>query len=271
MAIPLRHLIWGLACLASSLSPLTAQSQPAPDSPPPPTFRLLSLGYVPDMLYDIKGKPQKVTASEDNYSPPYLCPPDGEILFYRLKPATTPKEPPVKVPVVQARIEKKEGKFIILLAADPHGPAPKYIPPTGNPDDPNYIPPPPTIDHLIAMTLEDSPEAHPVATVRVINLSRRPAALKIGSALFQIAPLQNQLVPYPGDKRVWMHVATLGDQGWQRVIGGPQSFAPGTRIVLFLNDIPPSKHDLNPIGLSMKKIIETVTPPTPPAPSLARR
>jgi hypothetical protein len=223
------------------------------------------LGYIPDMLYDIKGKPQKVTASEDNYSSPYLCPPDGVIQFYRLKPAATPKEAPVKVPVVQARIEKKEGQFIILLVADPRGPAPKYVPPAGDPDDPNYIPPPPTIDHLLAVTLDDSPEAHPVATVRVVNLSRRAAALKLGSSLFQIAPLQNQLVPYPGNKRVWMHVATLGEQGWQRVIGGPQSFAPSTRIVLFLNDVRPGKDDLNPIGLSLKKIIETVTPPVPPA------
>ncbi|HSH95406.1 MAG TPA: hypothetical protein VK968_14780, partial [Roseimicrobium sp.] len=239
---------------------LAADAATDPAALPPPTFRLLGLGYVPDMRYDLKGKPRTVQVSQDTYSEAYPIPADGVLSFYRLSPAPNPADPPIKKTVVQTRIEHPDHSAIILLIRDPQAPQKPYTPPPGNPDDPSYNPLPPTIDPMVAFPLDDSPSAHPVATVRVISLSRRTSALKIGPNLSQVAPLQNLLVPYPSDPRTWLHVAVYGDRGWQRIIGGPQSFAPGTRITLVLSDLPPEKYSPNPDGLALKKIIETIPP-----------
>ena len=215
------------------------------------------------MFYDLQSKRISVTPPQDAYSEPYVCPPGGLVNFYRVTPGATHTDPPVKTSVAQVRIEKTDGKFLVLLVPNPKSQSSVYVPPAGHPDDPNYIIRPTVMDNMVALLLDDSIEAHPANSVRVINLSRRPAALKIGQSMSQVAPAQNMVIPYPADTRVWLHVAIFGDQGWQRVIGGPQNFTPDTRIAIFLNDIPPSKNDPNPIGLALKKIIEPVAPPPP--------
>ncbi len=252
MAISFRHLI---ACFYLVLATVVvAHAQVAPE-PPPATFKLFSILPVQDMLYDLGGKSVTVAVGQNAYSQPYLVPGTSEILFYRLVPSPEPGKPPIRVPVVTASVKTEKGAETLVVLY-PDGPLVQY--------DENA--PPQSIKSIV---LDNSREAHPVRMMRVFSFSSRPVAIKIGSQTVMLTAMQPSLVPYPEGSRTWINVATTGEQSWQRVIGTPQMLATDTRLSVFLNDIPPSRNDPKPVGLSMKKIIESIPPSLDPA--VARR
>ncbi len=252
MALSFRHLITVLCLLLGTTA--FAQNTPAPE-PPPATFRLFSILPVADMIYDLRGKPVTVSVGQNAYSAPYLVPPTGELSFYRLVPSPEPGKPPVRVPVVSASAKAQNGAedLVVLYPEDPLVQYDEAAPP----------------QPLKSIVLDNTPTAHPSRMMRVFSFSRRPVAIKIGTQTVMLTAMQPTMIPYPEGSRTWINVATTGEQSWQRVIGTPQMLAENTRLSLFLNDIPPSRNDPKPVGLSMKKIIESIAPPADPV--LARR
>lgn len=236
--------------LLTGLLAAVAQTPPATE-PPPAVFQLFCVTPVADMLYDLKGKPATVSVGQNSYSPTYATPAGGVISFYRLRPAATPDMPPVREVVTTVTVDDRRGA-VTLVVFYPDGPPQTYdeIAPQGP---------------LKALILENSPQAYPPGTARIVTFSSRPVVIKIGTTIVQLTALKPSLVRYPEGDRTWLQVATTGDEGWKRVIGTPQMLDPNTRLSLFMSDIPPSRNDPNPIGLSLKKIVETVSPPaTPP-------
>ncbi|MFH1499809.1 MAG: hypothetical protein ABII82_18510 [Verrucomicrobiota bacterium] len=229
------------------LSPIAAQTAAAP--PPPAVFRLLALTPVADLLYDLQGKPVAVVPGQHSYSPPYRVTASGSVAFYRLIPSATPGEPPVRVPVVAARVTADAGVSTLILLL-----------PEGPPVEPDPGAPPRPLKSLV---IDDSAAAHPAGTIRVFSFSLRPVLVKIGTRTVQITTGEPALIPYPPDTRTWVQVATTGEGGWQRVIGTPQMLAPDTRLALYLSDLAPSLNDPNPVGLSLRKIIERMPPAAP--------
>src|SRR5690606_1115188 len=169
-----------------------------------------------------------------------------ETLFYRLAPAPDPTTPPIKVPVVSASVKSNKGAETLIIFY-PDGPLVQY-------DETAPSRP------LKSMSLDNTLPAHPARTIRVLSFSKRPVAIKIGEQTIMLKALEPSIIPYPEGSRTWINVATTDEHSWQRVIGTPQMLADNTRLALFLNDIPPSRNDPNPVGLSMKKIIETIVP-----------
>lgn len=250
MALSFRHLIALIAWVFTAAAPAHAQAAP---EPPPATFQLFSILPVQDMLYDLGGKPVPVTVGQNAYSPPYLAPPTSAVSFYRLIPSPEPGKPPVRVPVVTASIETEKGAETLVVLY-PDSPLTQYD---------ESAPPPP----LKSISLDNTQSAQPARTMRVFSFSTRPVAIKIGAQSVMLTAMQPTVIPYPEGSRTWINVATTDENAWQRVIGTPQMLAENTRLSLFLNDIPPSRNDPNPVGLSMKKIIETISPPEDPAAS----
>jgi hypothetical protein len=248
MALSFRHLI---ACVSLVLATAAVvRGQTAPE-PPPAIFQLFSILPVQDMLYDRGGKPVTVSVGQNAYSQPYQAPVTGEFTFYRLVPAPEPGKPPVRVPVVTASVKTEKGAETLIVLYPDH--------PLAHYDE--SAPPPP----LKSISLDNTQSAQPVRTMRVFSFSSRPVAIKIGAQSVMLKAMQPTVIPYPEGSRTWINVATTGEHAWQRVIGTPQMLAENTRLSLFLNDIPPSRNDPNPVGLSMKKIIETLPSAENPA------
>lgn len=249
MAFSLRHLI-SLALTAAALLAVATPLRAEPAPLPPATFQLYSPIPLGDLFYDLKGRPVPVHVSHHAFSDPVLVPAGGTVALYRFKPAAEPGLPPVRVPVISASAPSADGaQSLVLIYAD--GPPP----PDGTPD----------VRPLRTLLLDQSPAAFAPGTIRVFSFSARPAAVKIGATAVPVPPMQIVSVPYPADKKTWLHIATVGEQGWQRVIGSPQTLGDLTRLSLFLRDIPPSLYDPKPVGLLLGKITETL--PAPPSTS----
>ncbi|MDF3057116.1 MAG: hypothetical protein K0R17_1331 [Rariglobus sp.] len=249
MAFSFRHLIrhaFVVTALLIAGSGLRAQ----PVSLPPATFQLYAPAPLGDLFYDLKGRPVSIHVGHQSFSAAAVVPPGGNVVLYRFKPAAEPGLPPVREPVLSAAVTAREGAQTLLLIY-PEGPPP----PDGTPDT----------RPLRSLVFDQSAGGFPHGTIRVFSFSARPVAMKIGPAAVPVPSMQTVIVPYPDDRRTWLHIATIGEQGWQRVIGTPQTLGPRTRLSLFLRDIPPSQYDPKPIGLLLGKILETI-PETAEAP-----
>lgn len=254
MALSLRHLIRRIVTLGFAASAaftgatVPLRAQPAPPPPPPATFQLYSPSPLGDVFYELKGRSVPVNVSNLAFSDPALAPPGGRVALYRFAAAPEPGLPPVRVPVLTTTVPDKPGASSLLVLY-PEGP-----PPLNTALD---------IRPLIPLLLDQSPAAFPPGTIRVFSFSARPAIVKIGDTAVPVPAFQLVPIPYPADQRTWLRVATVGDQGWQRVIGSPQSLGANTRLTLFLRDIAPSQYDPKPVGLLLGKILETLPAPAP--------
>lgn len=251
MALSFRHLTLralSFVTLAAIVVAPSLRAQPAPL--PPPAFQIHALLPLGDLFYDLHGRRLSLYAGPGNFSSPAVVPAGGTLALYRLQRAAEPGLPPVRVPVVSTTLPAAPGSQTLLVIY-PEGPAPADGAPDTRP--------------LATLTFDQSPESFPAGTIRVFSFSTRPVALKIGAEAVPVPPRQTVSVAYPADQRTWLHVATVGEQGWQRVIGTPQTLGPRTRLSLFFRDIPPSLNDPKPIGLLLGKILESV-----PAPAASR-
>jgi hypothetical protein len=252
MALSVRHLIPRvLTLIAAALfvpAPTALRAQPAP--PPPATFQVHAVSPLGDLFYNVKGRRLSVYAGPGGFSAPAVVPPGGSVDLYRLEPAPESGAPPVRVSVAIATLPTNEGAQTLLLIYPEGAPPPD--------DSPDTRP-------LRTLTFDQSPTGFPSGTIRVFSFSARPVAMKIGSTTVPVPTMQAVTVPYPNDRKTWLHVATVGEQGWQRVIGTPQSLGPNTRLSLFLRDTPPSLNDPKPVGLRLAKILETLPAPATPA------
>lgn len=259
MAFPFRHLIsrnvalvivtFAATAFVAGFAAHAQPTAPAPVPAQPAVFQLYATAPLGDLFYEAKGRTVSVNVGHHAFSAPAIAPPDGKVSLYRFKPAAEPGLPAVRVPVISASVSVTDAaQTLLLIYAE--GPPP--------PDG--------TVDTrpLRSLTLDQSPAAFPEGTIRVFSFSTRPVAVKVGTSAVPVPPMQAVSIPYPGDKRAWLHIATVGEQGWQRVIGTAQTLGTRTRLSLFLRDIAPSQYDPKPVGLLLGKVLEPVPAPAQP-------
>ncbi len=230
MALLLRYLIFIPVLLAASA--LSGA----------PVFRTFSLGGdVDGLFYELRGKPVRLATSEAAFSAPYARPPDGTLVLYRTTPPAGPEEKPGKIAVATVDLPPGGEPLLLLLAATP-----AEIP---------AAPP-----QIVALAVNDSPEAHPVDAFRVFNFSGRRTAVKLAGQSGELGPGTDRLFPPVQGNRVRIQVAVARNTGWKQVAGGPRVMVPGSRPFIFLRDVPPTVDDPNPIGLIVHTVFDTVLP-----------
>lgn len=213
---------------------------------PPVMFRTLAVNRIVSGLFydDAQGRPAAVLAATGALSAPYVAPADGRVAFYRLEPPMEPETAPRRVPVAEARLDEG-GPWLVIMATVPGGDGV-----ASRPD-------------IRLMKIDHSWAAHPPATMRVFNFSRRPAMIKIGAESGEVAPGESRLFPYASaEGETWVKVAMREETGWALRASGPQAALPGTRSTLVLVDTPPSAEDPNPRTLMISNLVDVA--PRPP-------
>lgn len=150
-------------------------------------------------------------ASEDLLSSPYRVKSERALLLYR-----APARPETQEPTLVATLPLPEGMtHAILVLAPTPGNGGGY---TG-------------------LWIDDSPEARPVNTIAMHNLSARPLALKVADTQLELAPAGRHLHTFrERDRAVIIQAAMFNNGRWERVISGPQPVKPGFRILMILRE-----------------------------------
>ena len=229
--------------LGSADTPLLrAQSEPVD---PTLTFRTLAVGHedIYNVFYDDqKGRPVAVSATRNNFSRPYTCPAQSVVSFYRLIPAVAPATVPTRVPVGQVNLSKP-GPWLLVMKATGPWPSPVEL-----------------------QVVDDSWAARPVLTLRVVNFSKRHAAVQLGDTSFELPSGNSYLLNYPaGVRQQWIKVAMKDAHGWTLRVAGPQSFKPNTRSTLVLSDALPDTDSPNMPSSPPGILKITLVDPAPPA------
>lgn len=251
MALLRRNLIWLFAAVL--LFPVFAQAQ---SRPLPDTFRIISLGAITPLSYAFDARTTTTISlpAGSSYSKPYPVPPDGRLTFYRMSPAPDPAKPAVKTVVAEIKLRVRS-----IDAATPPSPyllvlipsAQLAKPPTDSSGNPL---------EFQTLLLDDSFKAHPKNHVRVINFSRRLAAVALDRTAHQMKPLESKIIPYPVGDRGRLQVASLLNNSWMSALRQTQMFEPNSRLTIFVCDEQPNEFDPNPVGLDLRKIPEVFPP-----------
>lgn len=245
MAFSQRYLILALAL--GILLPF-AKAQPGAE-PPPPAFRVLSLGSVQPLYYTVDARTERrVSLSTTNYSRPHPIPANGVASFYRPGPPAIPGGPATRVTVGEIRLgQRKPGDALIVILIP--GGMPGMPLPTlsdGHPAE------------FASVVLDDSPTTHPADTIRVLSFSKQPAAVRLGQAGAQLQPFESKIVPYPTGDRAMLQIATYANNAWMPIVSNLQMLAPDTRLTLFLADIPPTPDNPSPTEITYRRIAEVL-------------
>ncbi|MET0263962.1 MAG: hypothetical protein ABW223_13750 [Rariglobus sp.] len=222
-----------------SLFALAAQAQ---SEPSPATFRTLAISAdVPEVFYDLRGKPVQVTAATSGLSMPNEVPAGGRVVFYRLQPAETSEGKPRRITVADVRLSGT-GPFLLFMAERPDSP------------------------ELTVQVVDDSWETHPAETIRLFNFSRRNVVVKIviKDLVVELQTGQDRVLPYGKTGQFWFQAATQEPEGWVMRVSAPQVSPPQTRITAILFDQKPTPDRPLTRELDLVKFIDVV--PTPPAP-----
>lgn len=254
MAFTQRHLIrlpvW--LCLLCAINAVCASASAASGQTEiPATFRLISLGPAEPFIYDVSpGKARNVYYGTNAFSDPLPIPNGGQIVFYRVMPNPDPKLPPQRMPVAELRMPLNETRSILVVLV-----------PGGLPGMPPPILPNGKRAEFSALILDGSETAAPADTMRVVNFSKRPAAVRWGPSVLQLPPFESKLIPYPEGTRARFELATFIYDQWTPVISNTQMISIGTKLTLFITD-PPSVPGVADIpDLDIKQIVEVIPPP----------
>lgn len=242
MALRKRHLIPALLLLVMGACPLLLASAEA-DAP---TFRALAVNRaIFDIYFDLQNRPVRFSASDSGLSARYELPPGGRLALYRRAPAEEPDSPPVRVEVAETLLSGP-GPHLLLVATAP------------SPDESGH-------PRVALKPVDASWSAHPIDSIRIFNLSVRPAALQYESETHPLSPGDDIVLPYPrGASRAWFRIAFLENGVWKPRVGGPQPVIPGTRSIILLSDSPPDLHDPEGELIKLRNIIDTTRPPDDP-------
>jgi hypothetical protein len=178
MAYAKRYLSLFSALLLGLIPALKVKAQ-LPDTPV--IFRVIAIGAsIGPLLYEqAPGQIMAVSAGHNELSSSYVCPPDGELSFFSEIPATKPNEHPRRVPIAKVQLSKKGGPFLVVLS-----------PPSGPYD----------LLKTEVQVIDDSWDAHPLQTARVLNYSKRRAAVQVASTTAEVASAGTHVFPYPSGK-----------------------------------------------------------------------
>lgn len=230
------------ACIAGVLG--------AQDAPRPATFRLFSLGSVEPMYYRLDQRNERrVSLSTSAYSRPHRLPDDGVLAFYRHGVSSDPLKPAPRIPVATLNAgQAVPGRSLLIILV-----------PGGAPGLPAPLLPDGTRAEFAAMILDDSAQAHPANSLRVLNLSSHPGAVKLAEGgAAQLSPLENKVIPYPSGDRAMLQVAAFTNNMWAPVASTLQMLAPDTRLTIFLCDTPPSPDNPSPSSVEYRKVPEVI-------------
>ena len=217
----------------------------------PVTFRAISIGYAATpLLYETApGKALIVAAGNGELSQAYMSPPDGMVSFYREVPAEKSTDKPRRIPAGKAHLGDEGGPYIIILSPSPN-----------NSD--------PTKTEL--QVIDDSWTAHPIQTVRVLNFSKRLAAVQVASASEQINTGGTHIFPYPSGKGyILFKVALMEESGWVLRWNAPEGIIPNARPTFVITDMFPDPEDPRPLAIDITSIFDTSPQPTPAPDRLA--
>lgn len=217
-----------------------------PAEPPPATVQFIALNTLNGVWVDDgSGRPERLPASPNRFSPPRPVPAGGRVELYREEPAATPGQPPVRVPVAQTRVPDEPGAATLVVLHQPNRVAEPRWP----------------ADRPKVTLLDISLAAHGLGRVHAVNLGTRPIGLKIDGAPARLEPGADLVsAPLTGGKP-WLQAAVLGGEGWARVIGAPVRVRDGERLTVFFLDPLPVDGDPFPFGTQQRKI--TDRPPQP--------
>ncbi|MDF3058957.1 MAG: hypothetical protein K0R17_3172 [Rariglobus sp.] len=210
------------------------------EAPKPLLFRAVAIGNtVPltGLLYEHNGKPLMVSPSDASLSAPFERPGVGPVKFFREIAPVSPETKPTRVPVLTADLN---GAPLSLLVWNANG-----------------------ADNKVSCSvINDSWEAFPVQTVRVLNFSRRKVVTQIENAVAEIQPSGIHLFPYSTNKlRISCKVASMENQGWKLQFSNSQSIIQGRRVNIIISDCEPSPMDPEPDGINVIKMIDPLLPP----------
>lgn len=121
-----------------------------------------------------------------------------------------------KLPVADVPLPEGTASVLVMLAPAPAGAA---LPIQGR-------------------ALDQSLEAHPLNTVRIVNFSNRTLALRVGDKTSVSAPGGDDQFPFPagGPPQVPVEVAVNTPDGWQLVQRSLQPAPAGRRILVLVRD-----------------------------------
>jgi hypothetical protein len=252
MAHSKRYLTLLFLAVAGTLFPIVGRAQPAPVEPLPVKFRTLAIGNtVPlaGLRYDYNRKPISILVGDTEPSSPYNASPSGLITFYRESPPVPPETKPRRIPVAEAQLGNDPMYWIVLVARIQSG-----------------------VTTVTPLVINESWDAHPHETVRVLNFSKRKVAVKLGETAVEMAPSESHIFPYPsGDSEIVTLQTATNDAGqWVLRMNSPQGIIHGTRASIVISDVEPSQWDPHPEGINVINMIDTMTPPPKPT-VVARR
>ncbi|GHC09800.1 hypothetical protein GCM10007047_28880 [Cerasicoccus arenae] len=189
------------------------------------------------VLFDIDKEPIILRTSLGSFSRLYPASKNGDVVFYKETPnPKDPNLPPIKTTLAQAKLSDG-GPYIILLIQNPAGSALEYK----------------------TVVLDHSLEKFPANTYRVYNFSKRQLAVQLAETDILLNTGESGSIPYPDTSKTWLKVAANDqDEGWLVVRSAPQTTGINNRTTLFLVDIPPSKRDLNPLGIIDREMRERI-------------
>ncbi|HSI07297.1 MAG: hypothetical protein ACAH89_01875 [Rariglobus sp.] len=220
-----------------------AQAPVSPTEPPPVFFRTLAIGNpVPlkGLLYEFQRKSVPLMVSDTDASMLYQCPPQGTVSIYREEPPIPPETKRRRIPVAEVRLGKDSSYWIALSATTLRG-----------------------VTTITPFVINDSWDAHPLETVRVMNFSRRNIAVKVDDLAVELSPVETHTFPYPGagTEIVRFQVATKDEGAWTARVNSPQGIIHKTRATIAITDIEPSQYDPTPDGINIINMIDATSPP----------
>lgn len=225
--------------ILSGLPLALALAQAAP--PPPLQFRVLAIGNpVPfeRTYYDLDGQATPIHASDVLLSPLYERKPENRsLLLYKQTPAIPPAKQPGRQPVTDVNLGAKSPTLVILKAG---------------------------ADRVSSTAIDDSWEAFPPGSVRVLSFSKRRIAAQIDGDSAEIDPFSYHIFKYPpGRSRIRVKVASQDQGRWELRYNNSQAVLPDCRVNVVLYDFDPSPGDPNPLDLGILKVVDPLLPPAP--------
>lgn len=237
MPTPMHRLLPCFAVLfafAQFCAPTSLRAQTVPAQKPTPVlFQTLALGRtVNGLFYELKGKAVPIQANTTTLSNLYETNADRSVAIFRLVPQPDPQIPPKRVPVATLKLGENHPYLLLFTGSS-------------NPND------------IVVRPIEDSWEIHPAGTFRVINHSRRGAAVRLGSENRVIASGESFVFATAGQGQDFDFKLASWEEGtWVLRAQAPQSIIPRTRATIIISDPAPSPQDPNPTDLNFVTVFD---------------
>ncbi len=242
MAFPHRYLRIIITLLAGFVAKGVQAQEPVDK---PVTFRTLAIGNtIGPFFCDLSpGKPTAISAGHSQLSQSYVCPKDGVLEFYSEGPPDNPGGKPRRIPLNKVNLGKG-GPYLVLFFQSPESTALGGV-------------------TTSVQAFDDSWSAHPLQTVRVLNFSKKPAAIQIASNTAEVAVAGMHILSYPAGKGyLLLKVAIMEDGQWTMRWNSAQGIVPGVRPTFVITDMVPTPEDPHPVAIDITTIFDVSPPPT---------